>query len=130
MQASGAIIDPVKGGSAVGDKNVMVGLFVSLDIKSWKFFQPLIRPKLIEDGRALQPALVNWSINLGTTNALKMDRALKIWSCDVIRPMHCLTCLKIGAKLRCHPGTFGSLASRPSLAKPILPEIQNFFSQF
>ena len=39
VQASGAIIDPVKGGSAVGDKNVMVGLFVPLDIKSWKFFQ-------------------------------------------------------------------------------------------
>ena len=44
---------------------------------------------------ALQPATENKSINLGTTNLHKIDMALKIVSCDIISPVHCLTNLKI-----------------------------------
>ena len=99
MQASGAIIDPVKGGSAVGDKNVMVGLFVSLDIKSWNFFQAPNQTKVNRKRPGTPACFSQLEYQLGATNALKMDRALKIWSCEVIHPMHCLTSLKIVAKL-------------------------------
>ena len=47
----------------------------------------------------LATAVENMSINLGTTNAQRIDLALKIWSCGVISPMHCLTSLKIVAEL-------------------------------
>ena len=50
--------------------------------------------KLIEYGLALHPALINKSINLGTTNAKRIDPALKVGSCDIISPRQCLTCLK------------------------------------
>ena len=55
--------------------------------------------KLIEKGWALQPAVVNESINLGTTTAQRIDLALKVRSHNVISPMHCLTSLKILAEL-------------------------------
>ena len=55
--------------------------------------------KLIEQGRAFQPALVNKSINSGTTSNHKIDLALKIQSSDVISPMHCRTSLKIVAEM-------------------------------
>ena len=38
----------------------------------------------MEQGWALQPAVVNESINLGTTNAQRIDQAPKVRSCDVI----------------------------------------------
>ena len=47
---------------------------------------------------ALKPAVVNESLNLGT-NDNGIDLALKIRSCDVICPMHCLRSLKIVAEL-------------------------------
>ena len=50
---------------------------------------------LIEIGWALQASLVNKSINLGTTNAQRIDLALKVRSRGVISPMHSLTSLKI-----------------------------------
>ena len=65
-------------------------------------------PKLIEYDWALQPAEVNKSINLGTINPQRIDLALKRQSCDVISPMHCLTCLKKVAELGCHQVTFGA----------------------
>ena len=61
--------------------------------------------KFIEYGWALQPAVVNEYVNLGTTNAHRIDLALKIWSCDVICCMHRLASLKIVADLCCRPST-------------------------
>ena len=52
------------------------------------------KPKLFEKGWAPQPAAVNKSINLGTTNAQIIDLSLKRQSCDVISPINCLTCPK------------------------------------
>ena len=46
-------------------------------------------------GWTLKPSLVSKSINFGTTNAQKIDLALKVRSCQVISPMHRMTCLKI-----------------------------------
>ena len=48
---------------------------------------------------ALQPSVVNTSINLVTTNTYRIDLALKVRSCDVISPMHCLTSPKIVVEL-------------------------------
>ena len=48
---------------------------------------------------ALQPSVVNTSINLVTTNAYRSDLALKVQSCDVISHMHCLIRLKIAVEL-------------------------------
>ena len=59
----------------------------------------VLRAKLIEQGWALQPSLVNKSINLGTTNTQGIDQVLKVLSHDVIIPMHWLTSLKILAEL-------------------------------
>ena len=70
--------------------------------------QIMLNAKLIEQGWALQPSLVNKRINLGTTSAQIINLALKERSSDVIRPMHCLTSLKILAELRCHQGTFSA----------------------
>ena len=53
----------------------------------------------MEYGLALQPALVNKSINLWTTNAKRIDLALKMRNGDVIGPMPCLTSLKFVAEL-------------------------------
>ena len=55
----------------------------------------LLVAKLKEKGWTLQPGLVNKSINLGSTNAQRIDQALKVQSCDAISLMHCLTSLKI-----------------------------------
>ena len=62
----------------------------------------IFEPKLIEYDWALHPSAVNKSINLGTTNAQRIDLALKIRSRDVISTMICLTTLKIVAELQCH----------------------------
>ena len=59
----------------------------------------LLVAKLKEKGWALQPGLVNKSINLGNTNAQRIDQALKVQSCDTISLMHCLTSLNIVAEL-------------------------------
>ena len=50
---------------------------------------------LIEKGWALQPALVNQSIDLRTTCVSSIDTAVKVCSCNFISPVHCLTSLKI-----------------------------------
>ena len=42
--------------------------------------------KLIEKGWALQPSVVNKGVNLGTTNAQRINLALKMHSHDVISP--------------------------------------------
>ena len=39
------------------------------------------------------------SCHFGTTNADRIDLALKMWSCDGIIPKHCLTSQKIVAEL-------------------------------
>ena len=57
---------------------------------------------------ALQPSAVNKSINKGTTKAQRIDLPLKMQSCDVISPLHCLNGLKIVVELQCHPGPFGA----------------------
>ena len=49
---------------------------------------------LVEKDCAVQPSVVNKSLNLGT-NANRIDPALEIISCDMIRPMHCLSSLKM-----------------------------------
>ena len=59
-----------------------------------------LKPKLIEQGYALQGAVVNKSIDLGPTNAhridlISLDLTLIIQCCEVISTMHCLTSLKI-----------------------------------
>ena len=46
-----------------------------------------------------QPSVVNKIFNLGTTNTQSIDLALKMQSCDIISPMHCLTSMKIAAEL-------------------------------
>ena len=83
-------------------------LFKSLKIYSLvpRIFSAWLTSKLMEEGWALQTAVVNKSINLGTTNAHRIGLALKIWSWYVISPMHCLTSLKIMVDLWCHPGCF------------------------
>ena len=55
--------------------------------------------QLIEKGWALQLSGINNSINLGATNAARIDLALKNRSRGVVSPMHCLICLKIVAEL-------------------------------
>ena len=55
--------------------------------------------KLIEEGGALKPYVVNKSFNMGTTSAHRIDLALKIRSCDGISHMHYLTHLKTEARL-------------------------------
>ena len=47
----------------------------------------------------LQPSQVIKSINLGATNAQRIDLGLKVQSRDVTSLMHCLTSLKIVAEL-------------------------------
>ena len=76
-------------------------------------------------------AKINWirlgtpacfSKNLGTPNAHGIDLALKVWSCDIISPMHCLTSPKMVAELWCHQGTFGKTCiCLPFLECPTLP---------
>ena len=55
--------------------------------------------KLIEKGWALQPSVINKGINLGTTNAHKIDLDLKVQSRKVMSPMQCLASLEILAEL-------------------------------
>ena len=62
--------------------------------------------KLILCVWALQLALVNKSINLGTTNTDRIDLPLKTPSCYVIRLIHSLNSLIIMMELWCHQGTF------------------------
>ena len=56
----------------------------------------------------LQPSALNMSIKLGTTNTHRIDLALKMRSCDIISPMHCLTSLSILAELSYDQGTFSA----------------------
>ena len=39
-------------------------------------------------------------------DAHTIDLGLKLWSCDVISPLHCMTGMKVVTELWCHPGTF------------------------
>ena len=55
--------------------------------------------KLIEEGSALKPYVVNNCFNNGTTSAHRIDLALKIRSCDGISHMHYLIHLKTEAWL-------------------------------